>query len=289
MTSFPLLPLADLTTRYWVHSWNRPYLIKFTDSIGIYYYGVAYVLAFLIGAWLLLLYSRRGRSPLNRDQCLDFLFALVLGVMIGGRLGYFLFYTPEKLWADPLSLLRIWEGGMASHGGFIGVTIATIWYGRATGVGFWRLADLAATITPSGLLLGRIANFINGELWGKVTDVPWAIIFKSSAPENTPLHLILPRHPSQLYEAALEGLLLLVYLQLRFWRSRVTIERPGQLGGEFLLGYALVRAICEVYREPDAELILGLSRGTFYSIFLVAAGVGMIAWSRMRPASSPRG
>jgi phosphatidylglycerol---prolipoprotein diacylglyceryl transferase len=285
VTFLPLLPLADLTTRYWVHPWNRPYLIRFTENIGVYYYGLAYVLAFLLGACLLLLYARRGRSPLTRDQSLDFLFALVLGVMLGGRLGYFIFYTPEKF-GEPLSLLRVWEGGMASHGGFLGVAVAAIWYGRTSGAGFCRLADLAATITPPGLLLGRLANFINGELWGKVTDVPWAIIFPQSDP-HTPLHLILPRHPSQLYEAALEGLLLLVYLQLRFWRSRVTIERPGQLGGEFLLGYAVLRAICEVYREPDADLILGLSRGTFYSIFLVAAGVGMIVWSRWRKPATP--
>jgi len=290
VTTLPLQPLASLTRRYFVHDWDRPFLVEFGRGIGIHYYGLAYVLAFVIAAWFLVLYSRRGRSPLTRDQSFDFLFALVLGVMVGGRLGFFLLYQPEHLFS--WTFFKVWEGGMASHGGFVGVAVATIWYGRTSGAGFWRLADIAATITPSGLLLGRIANFINGELWGKKieSDVPWAVIFQSSEP-NRPLHLIVPRHPSQLYEAALEGLVLLGYLQLRFWRSRITTDHPGHLGGEFLLGYAIARVICEVYREPDFDvsLILGLSRGTFYSIFLVAAGVGMIAWSRRRPAASSKG
>jgi phosphatidylglycerol:prolipoprotein diacylglycerol transferase len=127
-----------------------------------------------------------------------------------------------------------------------------------------------------GLLLGRIANFINGELWGKVTHVPWAVIFPKSASEGMPAALILPRHPSQLYEAALEGALLLVLLQWRFWKSDVVRTQPGRLSGEFLVAYAVVRAVGEIFREPDASLILGLSRGTFYSIFLVIAGAALI-------------
>ena len=275
------LPTGSLADRYWVHPWNRPYLVQFTDTIGIHYYGLAYVLAFLIGGWLLVQYSRRGRSPLTPDQPYDFLFALVVGVLLGGRLGYFLLYWPGQLLQDPVVLFRVWEGGMASHGGFVGVAAAVLWFARRTKTKFRQLADLTVTITPQGLLLGRIANFINGELWGRTTNVPWAVIFPQSDP-TMPVRLILPRHPSQLYEAGLEGLLLFVYLQLRFWRSRTAQERPGQLSGEFLIGYAIVRSFCEQFREPDVgvEPILGLTRGTFYSIFLVVAGVALIVWSR---------
>ena len=276
------LPTGSLADHYWVHPWNRPFLVQFTDTIGIHYYGLAYVLAFLVGGWLLRQYSRRGCSPLTADQSYDFLFALVLGVLLGGRLGYFLLYWPGLLLHDPLVFFRVWEGGMASHGGFLGVAAAILWFARRTKTPFWRLADLTVTIVPQGLLLGRIANFINGELWGRTTDVAWAVIFPQSDP-GLPVDRILPRHPSQLYEAGLEGLLLFVYLQLRFWCSRTAAERPGRLSGEFLLGYALVRSFCEQFREPDAGLILGLSRGTFYSLFLAAAGIALLVWTRRRP------
>ena len=136
-----------------------------------------------------------------------------------------------------------------------------------------HLWDLVASTAPAGLFFGRVANFVNGELWGKPTDVPWAVIFPRSMPEGTPLHLILPRHPSQLYEAAMEGLLLLGYLQWRLWRSDTLRARPGALAGEFLIGYACLRIAGEAFREPDASLIIGLSRGTFYSLFMIAFGL----------------
>lgn len=273
------------SAQYWVHDWS-PFLWEFSPGVGIRYYGLAYVLGFVIGLWLLGRYSRAGRSPLSGEQNGDLLFALVIGVLLGGRLGYFLLYSPESF-LHPLALLRVWEGGMASHGGFLGVLLAAVWFARRHRVGFWTLADLVATITPPGLLLGRIANFINGELWGNVTRVPWAVLFPKSAQPGTPDYLLLPRHPSQLYEAATEGLLLLVYLQWRFWRSRITTERPGHLAGEFLIGYALVRMFCELFREPDADLILGLSRGTFYSVFLLVAGVAVVLWARWRTTVPP--
>ncbi|HLP02351.1 MAG TPA: prolipoprotein diacylglyceryl transferase [Opitutaceae bacterium] len=268
-------------TQYWVHDLS-PFLWEFAPGIGIRYYGLAYVLGFVIGLWLLGRYSRAGRSPLSREQNGDLLFALVVGVLLGGRLGFFLLYAPAELLASPLAFFRVWDGGMASHGGFAGVLVAGLWFARRTGVSFWTIADLIATITPPGLLLGRLANFINGELWGKITRVPWAVIFPKSDSDGTPVHLLFPRHPSQLYEAALEGLLLLVYLQLRFWRSGVVGRHPGQLTGEFLVGYALSRMFCELFREPDRGIdpILGLSRGTFYSIFLFAAGLGILLWAR---------
>lgn len=274
------MPTGNLSARYWVHDWS-PFLWEFSPGIGIRYYGVAYVLGFVIGFWLLNRYSRAGRSPLNPEQNGDFLFALVLGVLLGGRLGYFLLYTPELLLREPLSFFKVWDGGMASHGGFLGVLVALLWFARHTRVGGWTLADLVATITAPGLLLGRIANFINGELWGNVASVPWAVIFPTSAPPGTPDDRILPRHPSQLYEAALEGLFLLVYMQLRFWRSSTARERPGQLAGEFLALYAVGRIICEQFREPDAALIAGLSRGAFYSFFLLVAGLAVIVWARL--------
>ena len=264
---------------YWVN--NLPvFLGPHWGNFGIRYYGLAYVLGFVTGAWLLIRYARAGRSLLPADQVSDFMVALVLGVMVGGRLGSFLFYHPELLLRDPLSFFRVWEGGMASHGAMIGVTVALVWFSRSARIPFLHLGDLVTAVAPAGLLFGRIANFINGELWGKPTRVPWAVIFPKSQEPGTPLHLILPRHPSQLYEAALEGALLLIYMQWRFWRSDTVAKHPGRLAGEFLLGYALVRIFCEFFREPDNDvtLILGLSRGTFYSLFMIVAGLVLVLW-----------
>ena len=184
-----------------------------------------------------------------------------------------------------MSFFRVWEGGMASHGGFIGVAAALAWFGRSEKIPFLHLSDLVASVAPAGLFFGRIANFINGELWGTPTRVRWAVVFPNSADPGTPLHLVLPRHPSQLYEAALEGLVLFAFTQWRFWRSDIVRAQPGRLVGEFLIAYAIVRAIGESFREPDASLILGLSRGTFYSAFLVAAGLALIL---RKPAPLPR-
>ncbi len=200
---------------------------------------------------------------------------LIAGVLIGGRLGYFLFYQPGTLLREPLELFRVWEGGMASHGGFLGVTLALVIFARRHRVGFLHLSDLIVSTVPLGLGLGRLANFLNGELWGKATDVPWAVVFSATGGGNV------PRHPSQLYEAALEGFLLLAYMQTRLWQSTVVRQQPGRLAGEFLFGYALARIGCEFFREPDegVSLILGLSRGTFYSLFLAAAGVALIVYA----------
>jgi phosphatidylglycerol---prolipoprotein diacylglyceryl transferase len=258
---------------YWVDRLN-PFLIRFSDNVGIRYYGLSYVLGFVAAAWLLHRYSRAGRSMLPSGEIADFMVAAVLGVMLGGRIGSYILYDGWRTFAsDPLAILRVWEGGMASHGGMIGVILAVAWFGRYHGIPFVHLADLVATTAPAGLFFGRIANFINGELWGKVAYVPWAVIFPRSMPAGTPTDLIAPRHPSQLYEAALEGLLLLGYMQWRFWRSDAVRTRPGRLAGEFLILYALVRIGGETFREPDASLILGMSRGTFYSLFLVGFGL----------------
>ena len=270
---------------YWVDNLS-PFVVRFSDSLGIRYYGLAYALGFLTAALLLHLYWRAGRSRLNPKVQSDLMIAVVIGVFASGRLGYFLLYSPATLWQEPLAVLRISDGGMSSHGGFIGVCLALAWVVRKHRVAWRPTADILVTLAPPGLFLGRVANFINGELWGKVADVPWAVIFPKSAPDGTPVTEIPPRHPSQLYEALLEGLFLTIYTQLRFWRSPVTRERPGRLVGEFLILYAVVRAIGEVFREPDASLLFGLSRGTFYSLFLAIGGLILFAMSCRKPHSS---
>ena len=258
---------------YWIHE-PTPFLGPHWGNFGIRYYGLGYILGFLAGAWLLVKYARAGRSQVPVEKIGDFMMALVLGVMLGGRIGWFVLYHPEELARDPLSLIRVWEGGMASHGGFVGVGLAIWWFSRRSGISYLHLSDLIASTTAIGLLLVRIANYLNGELWGRVTTVSWGVIFENSG--GGPL----PRHPSQLYEAALEGALLLAFAQWRFWRSNVVRDQPGRLAGEFLIAYALVRMFGEMYREPDASLILGLSRGTFYSAFIIIGGTVFILYSR---------
>jgi phosphatidylglycerol:prolipoprotein diacylglycerol transferase len=277
---------------YWVDELPQ-FLGPHWGPVGIRYYGLAYALGFLAAGALLRSYARSGKSLLPASKIADFMVVLVFGVLIGGRIGSYLLYDGWRTFAsDPLAIFRVWDGGMASHGGMIGVVAALAWFSRTERIPFLHLGDLAASAGPAGLFLGRIANFINGELWGRISTVPWAVIFPRSAP-GRPLELIPPRHPSQLYEAALEGALLLAFMQIRFWRTDVVRRQPGRLAGEFFLAYAAVRAVGETFREPDASLILGLSRGTFYSIFLAVFGL----WLCLRtgspltppsPAESPR-
>jgi len=257
---------------YWVHDLS-PFLIRFNENFGIRWYGLSYLAGFVTAGWLLARYHRAGRSPLDANAIFDLMTALITGVIVGGRLGYFLLYQFDSLFRDPLVLFRVWEGGMASHGGMLGVLAALWWFTRKRETGLLQVADLIVSAAPLGLFFGRVANFINGELWGKPTRVAWAVIFPAS-PQP-----LMPRHPSQLYEAGLEGLLLFAYMQWRFWRSDCTKVQPGRLSGEFLIAYSLARAIGELFREPDAALVLGLSRGTFYSIFLVAGGAALIAFA----------
>lgn len=269
---------------YWVHDLS-PFLIRFSGNFGIRYYGLAYLLGFVGAWWLLRTYHRRGRSPIDSSAIADLMTFVVLGVLVGGRLGYFLLYQTEAVASDPFVIFRVWEGGMASHGGFVGVGLALWWWSRQHRVPMFQISDLIVTVTPLGLMFGRFANFINGELPGKVTSVPWAVIFPDNELDRG-LVQALPRHPSQLYQAALEGGLLLAYMQWRFWRSDTAARRPGQLSGEFMLGYAVLRMIGEVFREPDASLFFGLSRGTFYSIFLIGAAIAFLLRAG-RSASPP--
>jgi len=267
---FGRLPLA-----YWVHT-PHPFLIRFSEDFGIRYYGLAYLAGFVVAGWLLHRYYKAGRSALDSQSIFDLMTFLIAGVVVGGRLGYFILYQPETFAHDPLVLFRVWEGGMASHGGIIGVVVGMWWFTRKRNISFLQVSDLVVTVAPIGLFFGRLANFMNGELWGKPTSVPWAMIFikTGGGPE--------PRHPSQLYEAGLEGLLLFAYLQWRFWKSTSAQTQPGRIAGEFLIAYALARSLGEIFREPDAALILGLSRGTFYSLFMIVAGIALIAYASRR-------
>ena len=280
-------PLSDRfaiesVSSYWVNRLD-PVAIHVYGDFGIRYYGLAYACAFAAGYFLLRLFYRAGRSPLDARMVDGALLSIVLGVMIGGRLGYVLLYAWPDFIANPLMIFKIWEGGMSSHGGFIGVAIALWWVSRKQRISFLSLGDLLCSIVPIGLLLGRVANFINGELWGRVSHVPWAVIFPHSAAPGTPVALIAPRHPSQLYEAFLEGALLLAYSQWRFRRTGAT-RTPGRLSGEFLILYAIVRVVGEKFREPDASLILGMSRGVFYSLFMVVIGLLLLVASNYRSA-----
>ena len=258
---------------HWVHDLS-PFLIRFNENLGIRWYGVSYLLGFLVAFLLLRLYFNRSRSPLDPDQQANLMTYIILGVLCGGRLGYVFLYSSGRasFFENPLYLFKVWEGGMASHGGFIGVGIAIALFARNQGIPLFRLSDLVVTLAPAGLCFGRIANFINSELWGKVSQVPWAVVFPIAGQQ--------PRHPSQLYEAGLEGLFAFLYIQHRFWRNRVAVNAPGQLTGEFLIAYSAARIFCELFREPDDVLILSISKGQFYSIGLFAAGIIFIVLAR---------
>ncbi|MCK5125119.1 MAG: prolipoprotein diacylglyceryl transferase [candidate division Zixibacteria bacterium] len=262
---------------YYVHNID-PEIIHLWGQFGLRYYGLAYALGFIIAIIIMRRLHKKGLLSLNPEQQSTALFALILGVMIGGRLGHMLLYDLNGFLSNPLTFFEIWKGGMASHGGFAGVLVACWWIAKKYKIGFWKLSDVLATMTPPGLMLGRIANFINGELWGKPTDVSWAVIFPQSAPYGTPIDLIPARHPSQLYEAALEGLLLVIYTQWRMWKTKAPLT-PGRLCGEFLILYAIVRIIGEQFREPDASLIMGVNPGIFYSFFIVLLGAVFIYFS----------
>lgn len=273
---------------FWVNNLD-PFVIRFpAGSIvdGIRWYGVAYVVSFLIAFGLLHFYYLRKRSPYNTDQQISLLTAIILGTLIGGRLGYMILYDLNSFLQSPLTFFKVNEGGMASHGGILGIFIALVWFAKKTKTSLLGLCDIIASIAPIGVFFGRIANFINGELWGKISYVPWAVIFPTSA-LGFPIKLIPPRHPSQLYEAVLEGSLLFLYIQMRFWIKGKTLS-PGQLTGECLIGYAIARIICEFFRTPDAPLIFYLNPGQFYSIFLILAGIAFIYFSKKMKVKADR-
>lgn len=269
---------------YWIHNID-PVAIPFPEWLptpGIYWYGIAYFTGFLLGGWMLYRYGITKRIALIPDQQVSLLMHLILGILVGGRLGYMLLYDFSNWAQNPLSIFKTWEGGMASHGAVIGLLISGYLFVKKHKQSYWHIGDITVTLAPPGILLGRVANFINGELWGKVTDVPWAIIFPQSMPHLTDawVQLIPTRHPSQLYEAILEGAILCLYTQVRFWKKKKLPD--GQLMGEFFIGYSLLRIIGEVFREPDASLIIGISRGQFYSLLMLLAGIAIFIHSKQK-------
>jgi phosphatidylglycerol:prolipoprotein diacylglycerol transferase len=238
-----------------------------------------YALAYIAGLLLAWRYCRWLASlppkQLGPEAFDDFLVWATLGVVLGGRLGYVLFYKPGYYLYQPQEILLLWQGGMSFHGGLIGVLVAIGLFARRKGVHYFTLADIVGCATPIGLLLGRLANFINGELFGRPSEVPWAMVFPRGGP--------LPRHPSQLYEAALEGALLFLVLYLLVRRG--WLRQTGLLSGCFLIGYAIARMLGEIFREPDAHLgpIIGpVTMGQILSLPMLLAGLLIVLWSRRR-------
>lgn len=231
------------------------------------WYGFMYLVGFVAAMWLLNRYADRSKGVWNRDQVSDLLFYAFLGVILGGRIGYVLFYNFDLFLANPLYLFKITEGGMSFHGGMIGVILAMWYIARKQGRTFFQVADMVAPVVPIGLGAGRIGNFINGELWGRVTDVPWAMVFPSGGPY--------PRHPSQLYEFALEGVALFILLN---WYKRKP-HQAGAVSGMFLVGYGIFRCLVETVRQPDAQVGFFLSyvtMGQILSIPMILFGLYLI-------------
>ena len=249
--------------------------------LSIRWYALAYIVGILLGwayARLLIRNARLwgGQPPLTVVDYDDFVLWVTFGIILGGRLGYVLFYNLPYFAAHPLEILQLWNGGMSFHGGFAGCVIAVVWFARRRGIPVLSVGDLTCAAGTIGLFLGRIANFINGELWGRPSDVPWAMVFPTGGP--------LPRHPSQRYEAALEGIVLFTVLALMIRAG--ALKRPGLILGAFAIGYSLARSFCELFREPDAQLGFlwgGLTMGMLLSIPLFLAGVGFVVYAMRRP------
>ena len=241
---------------------------------AIRWYALAYIFGIVLGWRLVRRLVLRPGWRVTPEAVDDLVFYVTLGVILGGRLGYVLFYQPGHYLDRPLELLAVWRGGMSFHGGLIGVLVATYLFARKRKLAFFELTDALAVVTPIGLCLGRIANFINAELWGRVTQVPWGVIFPNAGPE--------PRHPSQLYEAGLEGVVLFAVM---LWAARGAHppSESGRLSGIFLVGYALARIAVEFFREPDVQigyLAGGITMGQLLSLPMLAFGLFLLARAR---------
>ncbi|GAB4171343.1 MAG: prolipoprotein diacylglyceryl transferase [Rhodocyclaceae bacterium] len=238
--------------------------------LSVRWYGLMYLAGFVLFAWLARVHARRIAAPLDAKGIEDLLFYGVIGVVLGGRLGYVLFYKPDWYLAHPAEILMVWQGGMSFHGGFLGVLAAIALFARSRALRWLDLTDFVAPLVPLGLAAGRLGNFINAELPGRVTDLPWAMVFPNIDTQ--------PRHPSQLYQFALEGLLLFALL---WWFARRPRPR-GAVSGAFLLGYGSLRFIAEFAREPDdflGLLALGLSMGQWLSAPMILAGAALMLWA----------
>jgi phosphatidylglycerol:prolipoprotein diacylglycerol transferase len=260
-----------------------PIIFEF-KGFALRWYSLAYLAGILIGWWYLLKLIDRPGAPLARRHADDMVFYATLGIILGGRLGYVLFYKPADYFADPIQIFKLWDGGMSFHGGVIGTSLGIFYLARKNGLNWLRIHDYVACVVPFGLFFGRLANFVNHELWGRPTDVPWAVIF----PEQVGGVWIEgpARHPSQLYEAGLEGILLFLILWFLFWRTEARYY-PGRLVGTFLLGYGVSRFVVEYWREPDMHLVdfalaTGLHMGQWLSVPMILAGIWFIATSKKR-------
>src|SRR5918995_3402457 len=262
-----------------------PVLIQI-GPFAIRWYALAYIVGILLG-WL---YARAlirseslwgGPAPIRLEDFDDFVLWVTLGIILGGRIGYVVFYSPSHFIHNPMEILQLWKGGMSFHGGFLGCVLAVVLFAWRRELSILTLGDLTCAVAPIGIFLGRIANFINAELWGRTSHVPWAMVFPGGGP--------LPRHPSQLYEAVLEGLVLFIVLGLLIRAG--ALKRPGLILGAFAICYAIARTICELFREPDPQLGFlwgGLTMGMLLSIPLLLAGIGFIATAlRREPSGRP--
>lgn len=258
-----------------------PVLIEL-GPFQIRWYALAYIAGIML-AWHYTKYMARqarlwpqDRSPMTDADLDDFVLWATLGIIFGGRLGYVLFYNLDAYLANPGEIFAVWNGGMAFHGGFLGVTLAMILFARARSLSLLSMFDIIAMAAPFGLLFGRIANFINSELWGRVTDAPWGVIFPNGGP--------LPRHPSQLYEAALEGVILFIILFI-VSRSTNALKRPGTIAGLFAILYGLFRSLVELVRVPDEQigyLLFGSTMGMWLSLPMILAGLIAILYARKK-------
>lgn len=242
------------------------------------WYSLAYIGAIVMGWWQISRMLRQPQPVMTSEQLDNFITWMTLGVILGGRLGYVIFYNPAQYLAEPMAVFRLWDGGMSFHGGCAGVILGCFMFAHFNGLSGLRVLDSVATVTPWGLLFGRLANFVNGELWGRVTGTNWGIIFPGAGPE--------PRYPSQLFEAALEGVVLLAILQFLYWRTDARL-RPGLISGVFGIGYGVSRFIVEYFREPDQQLGIletGLTMGQTLTLPLILAGLFLLLRALRRPA-----
>jgi phosphatidylglycerol:prolipoprotein diacylglycerol transferase len=254
--------------------------------LAVKWYGLAYVAGLLLGRQYVKTLLQQGRlwraekPPFAPDRVDDLLLFMTVGVLLGGRLGYVLFYQPRYFFSNPLEILAVWNGGMSFHGALLGSVAVILLFAHRAGADAWSVMDLAAAATPMGLFFGRLANFINAELWGRPSTVPWAMVFPEAGS--------MPRHPSQLYEALTEGLVLFGLLCWLTHRRRA-LRKPGLMAGAFMAGYGLARSFCEFFREPDPGHILTLgpfTAGIFYSLPMIAIGILLIYAAEKRSSAS---
>lgn len=279
MLSLALAVAAGSEPIHWVDLGLKPYLFEI-GSFQLRWYSLAYLAGILLGYWHIAKMIKAPGAPMARRHLDDLFFYCTLGIIIGGRLGYATFYAPE-LWSNPLDLLKLWNGGMSFHGGLVGTVVAMWWVAWRGGLSFLRVIDYVAVVVPFGMLFGRLANFVNGELWGRVAESPiaWAMVFPDAGPYA--------RHPSQLYQAGLEGLLMMIVMLTLFWKTNARF-RPGLIGSVFAVGLGLCRFVAEYFREPDAQLSefalrTGLSMGQWLTIPLVLVGLVFMVRALVRP------